>query len=103
MRSQYLVLLAFAARGLTQFRQMYLYVLGIGEGMYLRKTVLSSCMAAILAASLAIRSYAGTPLPAQAQTSTLNGRVTDSLGSALRDAEVSLVPVTPAMPGMKMA
>ena len=62
--------------------------------MYLRKTVFGCCTAVILAAAFA--------MPCQAQTA-LNGRVTDSLGGPLRNAEVSLVPVTPTMPGMKMA
>src|SRR5262249_7115050 len=61
--------------------------------MYLRKTVFGCCTAVILAAAFA--------MPSQPQT--INGRVTDSLGGALRTAEVSLVPVTPTMPGVKMA
>ena len=73
--------------------------------MYLRNTLLASWTAAVLAAVFALPSIARTPAPAQAaaQTSTLNGRATDTLGGALRNAEVSLIPVTPAMPGMKMA
>src|SRR5438093_1876159 len=73
--------------------------------MYLRNTLLASWTAAVLAAVFALPSIARTPAPAQAaaQTSTLNGRVTDAQGGALRNAEVSLIPVTPAMPGMKMA
>jgi len=71
--------------------------------MYLRKTMFGCWTAMLLAAALAVPGQASTPAVAQGQTSTLNGRVTDSLGGALRNAEVSLVPVAPAMPGMKMA
>ena len=59
--------------------------------MFLRKTFLVCC--AIVA--LAVVGYA--------QTASVNGRVTDSGGAVVPDAEVSLVKVTPIMPGMTMA
>src|SRR5436190_21704433 len=67
----------------------------IGESMSVRNTLLVCFMAAALASAFAVS------LNAQGQA-TLNGRVTDVQGIALPRAEVSLVPVTPAMPGMKM-
>src|SRR5437867_2811207 len=70
--------------------------------MYRRKTIFGCCAAMILAAALAAPYHAGTVPLVQGQPSTLNGRVTDSVGRALQNVEVSLVPVTPVMPGMKM-
>src|SRR5262249_11579287 len=68
--------------------------------MFLRHRLVLSCIALVFTVALT----GPTRATAQAgQGSALNGRVTDSTGGALRNAEVSLVPVTPAMPGMKMA
>jgi len=63
--------------------------------MSVRNTLLVCCIAAALASAFAVS------LSAQGQ-GNLNGRVTDVQGIALPRAEVSLVPVVPAMPGMKM-
>jgi hypothetical protein len=62
--------------------------------MFLRKTVYACLLVCVLATTLAVQAFA--------QASSLNGRVTDLQGGALANAQVSLVPVTPAMPGMKM-
>jgi len=74
--------------------------------MFLRKTLLGCCTAAFLTAAFAVPTRASAQAPAQGaatgQTSSLNGRVTDAREAVLANAEVSLVPVTPAMPGMKM-
>src|SRR5262249_48082876 len=77
----------------------------IGESMSLRKTIMGCSTAVLVAAFLAAPTQARVQAPAQAagQTSSLNGRVTDAQGAALRNAEVSLVPIVPSMPGMKMA
>ena len=48
-------------------------------------------------------SLGSAPAQGAAQTSTVNGRVTNASGAPMPNAEVSLVPVTPSMPGMKMA
>src|SRR5262245_62737430 len=40
---------------------------------------------------------------ASAQTSSVNGRVTDAQGAVIANADVTLGAWTPAMPGMKMA
>ena len=48
-------------------------------------------------------SLGSVPAQGAAQTSTVNGRVTNASGAPMPNAEVSLVPVTPSMPGMKMA
>src|SRR5262249_50540348 len=69
--------------------------------MYQRKTMLGRVPLTMLATALAVLCLAGTPLSAQGPTSTLNGRVTDSQGRALQNAEVSLVPVRLATRGMK--
>jgi hypothetical protein len=68
--------------------------------MSLRKKLWRCFAVIVLPAAVAVASNAGAQAPAQ--TSSLNGRVTDPQGGALANAEVSLVPVTPAMPGMKM-
>ena len=62
--------------------------------MYLRKAILGCWTALFLVAAFAN--------PSNAQNSALNGRVTNAQGAVLANAQVSLVPVTPAMPGMKM-
>jgi hypothetical protein len=62
--------------------------------MFLRKTLYACLLVCVLATTLAVQAFA--------QGSSLNGRVTDLQGGALANAQVSLVPVTPAMPGMKM-
>ncbi len=59
--------------------------------MFLRKTLLVCWAIAALAAA------------AFAQTGAVNGRVTDSGGAVVPNAEVALVKVTPIMPGMTMA
>src|SRR5262249_44801146 len=71
----------------------------MGERMFLRSKLLICCITTALGA-LAVPSLASAQAPAQ--TSSLNGRVTDAQGAALANAEVSLVPITPAMRGMKM-
>jgi hypothetical protein len=58
--------------------------------MSLRKALLLCCAIAALAAV------------GYAQTGSVNGRATDAAGAAIPNAQVALVPVTPAMPGMKM-
>lgn len=63
--------------------------------MVLRKTILV-CTIAALVFAFAI------PSSAVAQGSAVNGRVTDAGGGTVPNVEVSLVPVTPVMPGMKM-
>ena len=61
------------------------------------------CFAAvILTAAFAVPIYVSAQAAAQGATSSVSGRVTDTLGAVLPNAEVSLVPVVPAMPGMKM-
>jgi Carboxypeptidase regulatory-like domain len=60
----------------------------------LRRTLYACLLACVLAITLSVQ--------ASAQTSSLNGRVTDLQGGVLANAQVSLVPVTPAMAGMKM-
>src|SRR5881397_465136 len=68
--------------------------------MVLRQTLFGCLTAVVLTAAFAVF----IPVNAQAQgaTSSVNGRVTDNAGAVLPNAEVSLVPIVPAMPGMKM-
>jgi hypothetical protein len=54
----------------------------------------------VLSASAATTAQAGAPA---AQSSSVGGRVTDAQGAVIANAEVTLGPWTPAMPGMKMA
>ena len=68
--------------------------------MVLRQTLFGCLSAVVLTAAFAVL----IPVNAQAQgaTSFVNGRVTDNACAVLPNAEVSLVPIVPAMPGMKM-
>src|SRR5213594_1712424 len=68
--------------------------------MVLRQTLLGCLAAVVLTAAFAVL----IPVNAQAQgaTSSVNGRVTDNAGAVLPNTEVSLVPIVPTMPGMKM-
>src|SRR5947199_10469038 len=69
--------------------------------MVLRQS--SACLTAvILAAAFAVPVNVSAGPAAQGATSSVNGRVTDNAGAVLPNAEVSLVPIVPAMPGMKM-
>jgi len=70
--------------------------------MFLRKTFLVCCTAAMLASAIAVPSRAGAAAPAQG-TSNLNGRVTDNAGAVVPNAQVQLAPVAKIMPGMTMA
>src|SRR5436190_4108749 len=71
----------------------------IGECMFLRHTLLVYCMALVVVAALAVPVTAGVQA---AQGSTLNGRVTNTEGTALPNATVSLAAVVQTMPGMTM-
>src|SRR5216117_2179115 len=69
--------------------------------MVLRQS--SACLTAvILAAAFAVPTGVSAEPQAQGAASSVNGRVTDMAGAVLPNAEVSLVPIVPAMPGMKM-
>src|SRR5438876_10315259 len=69
--------------------------------MVLRQS--SACLTAvILAAAFAVPTGVSAEPQAQAAASSVRGRVTDMAGAVLPNAEVSLVPIVPAMPGMKM-
>src|SRR5437667_12913143 len=69
--------------------------------MVLRQS--SACLTAvILAASFAVPVTGSAGPAAQGAASSVSGRVTDMAGAVLPNAEVSLVPIVPAMPGMKM-
>src|SRR5437867_1761699 len=70
--------------------------------MVLRRTLLGCLSAVFLAAVFAVPGPVSAEAPAQGATSSVNGRVTDNLGAVLPNAEVSLVPIVPVMPGMKM-
>jgi hypothetical protein len=56
----------------------------------------------LVAVAVALTTAAPSGLMAQ-QTSAVNGRITDVPGAAIANADVSVAPWTPAMPGMKMA
>src|SRR6059036_679101 len=68
--------------------------------MVLRQTLFGCLTAVVLTAAFAVL----IPVNAQDQgaTSSVNGRVTDNAGAVLPNTEVSLVPIVPTMPGMKM-
>src|SRR5437867_5134592 len=70
--------------------------------MVLRQRLSACLTAVILAAAFAVPVNVSAGPAAQGAASSVNGRVTDDLGAVLANAEVSLVPIVPAMPGMKM-
>src|SRR5438552_18873995 len=70
--------------------------------MVLRQRLSARLTAVILAATFAVPVNVSAGPAAQGAASSVNGRVTDDLGAVLANAEVSLVPIVPAMPGMKM-
>src|SRR5437867_10337500 len=53
-------------------------------------------------AAVALAASAAPVQGASAQASSVNGRVVDAQGGVVANADVSLGPWTPAMPGMKM-
>src|SRR5206468_11231241 len=70
--------------------------------MVLRQRLMGCFAAVILTAAFAVPIHVSAQAAAQGATSSVSGRVTDTLGAVLPNAEVSLVPIVPAMPGMKM-
>ena len=70
--------------------------------MVLRQRLSARLTAVILAATFAVPVNVSAGPAAQGAASSVNGRVTDMAGAVLPNAEVSLVPIVPAMPGMKM-
>src|SRR3989454_1910230 len=70
--------------------------------MVLRQTLLGCLTAVILTAAFAVPTGVSAEPQAQGAASSVSGRVTDMAGAVLPNAEVSLVPIVPAMPGMKM-
>ena len=70
--------------------------------MVLRERLLGCLAVVLLTAAFAVPIALSAKPPAQGATSSVSGRVTDNGGAVLPNAEVSLVPIVPAMPGMKM-
>src|SRR3989442_14143439 len=70
--------------------------------MVLRQRLSARRTAVILAGHFAVPVNVSAGPTAQGAASSVNGRVTDMAGAVLPNAEVSLVPIVPAMPGMKM-
>src|SRR6185295_15642008 len=67
--------------------------------MVLRHRLLVCCMAVVIVAAVAVPPTVGAQA---AQGSTLNGRVTNTEGTALPNATVNLAAVVQTMPGMTM-
>ena len=70
--------------------------------MVLRERLLGCLAVVLLTAAFAVPIALSAKPPAQGATSSVSGRVTDNGSAVLPNAEVSLVPIVPAMPGMKM-
>src|SRR5438093_12739812 len=79
-----------------------IYVFVNGERMVLRERLLGCLAVVLLTAAFAVPIALSAKPPAQGATSSVSGRVTDNGSAVLPNAEVSLVPIVPATPGMKM-